>query len=118
MKNEKFEEKKRGIELLFKFFLVIYIIEIIGYLLFKLLYVFHIAQVDIFNMTAFVVLIVCAAFMYLAIRLSQSRSFWAGIIGVLVGVIQILSGAIISIVLGVLLVFDSIFYLVNYQKKS
>lgn len=118
MKNEKFEEKKRGIELLFKFFLVIYIIEIIGYLLFKLLYVFHIAQVDIFNMTAFVVLIVCAAFMYLAIRLSRSRSFWAGIIGVFVGVIQILSGAIISIVLGVLLVFDSIFYLANYQKKS
>ena len=117
MGNEAFEKRRRGIQLLFTIMFWMILVEVFGYVLFKAFYALGISTVDIFNLKDFILLLISLAFMLFSTRLASSGNIFAGIIGIIVATIQILFGGIVGQIIGVLLVIDSVLYVINYNKK-
>lgn len=112
---EKFEKRRKGVELLFDIIFWFYLIEIIGYIVFKVLYIAGIATVDIFNLGEFLILLLGLGLMFCSARLAHDGKIAAGIIGIIVAVFQVLFGDILGFIIGLLLGIDSIMYLISYK---
>ena len=80
---EKFEKRRKGVELLFDIIFWFYLIEIIGYIVFKVLYIAGIATVDIFNLGEFLILLLGLGLMFCSARLAHDGKIAAGIIGII-----------------------------------
>ncbi|MEE3343308.1 MAG: hypothetical protein VZS44_04370 [Bacilli bacterium] len=107
-KKENFEKRRKGVETLFDIIFLIILIETIAYLC--LGYVKN-------NPSYFVSLLIVTCCMFAAVILARKGHIAAGIIGIIIAVIQVLGGNLISLGIGLLLGTDSIMYLIDYNKK-
>lgn len=108
-KKNNLEKRRKGIEFLFDiifwFMLIITIEEIIEYIvgsnnLFSLLFV----------IIPLIIIFFCA-------RLAHMGNIYAGIFGIVIGTFLFLLREIIFSIIGLLLVIDSIMYIMAYSKK-
>lgn len=117
MSNGNFEKRRKEVETIFDIIFWFYLLEIIGYIVFEILYATGIASIDIFEMKEFVALLVGLCLMAISARLAHKGHIAAGIIGIIVALIQVFFGGTIGLAIGLFLGIDSIMYLINYNKK-
>lgn len=117
MKKVSFEKRRKDVESLFKVYFVLHLGAILVEVLLKVLYETGHASVDTFDIKEFLILVGCAVFMFINIRLAKKGHIAAGIIGLIVGVFEIMYGSILGLILGVLVTVCSVAYLLAYNKK-
>ena len=110
MAQGNFEKRKKGVELVFK---CLFWLNLISALIFVLLMIFGEQAVLLYPVIVFGI---AAVLMFFAAKLAHSGHIAAGIIGIIVGLFEFSGGSILSTIIGILLLIDSILYLVNYKK--
>ena len=111
MAQGDFEKRRKGVESIFKglFWLNIILAIGLGVLMF-------IGQTDIL-IYPIVVYCVAAVLMFFTSRLAHKGSLAAGIIGIIVGLLELSAASVLSTIIGILLLIDSILYIVYYKKQ-
>lgn len=116
MSKHGFEKRRKGVELIFDIIFWVNLITLIGAVIFKVLYLLKVASADIITISNLVVYLIISLFMFFAAKLAHNGNVFAGILGILVAILEIIFAGILWKVVGVLLLIDSIMYLVNYKK--
>ncbi len=117
MANKKFENRQKGIILLFEILFIYQTACLIVALLLKLAFMAHIATVDTYTSAEIYGYLEAALLAFCVARLARNGDFVAGVIGIIIGIISLIFGGILWQPIGALLLVDSILYLVNYKKK-
>ncbi len=117
MKNAKFEKRRKAVEGIFDCIFWFYLIEIIVSIGFKVAYGIGKASVDIFDLKSYIILLIGLCFMFFSSRLAHKGHIAAGIIGMIVGLIQFFFGKVFGVIIGLILLIDSIMYLLCFEKK-
>ena len=117
-KSEKFEKRRKSVETIFDIIFIFQVLGLIISIVFKVLFITGIASVDVSPVLGIVIDAVFAAFTFLCARLAHHGHIAAGIIGIIVALSEIILAGILWKIVGILLLIDSILYLVNYSKKA
>ena len=102
-KENNFEIRRKGVELVF-----------------DLMFFFTLISTfitDISSATTLIIRILTLIILFICTRLAHTGNIFAGIIGIIIGIIEFLYSGLIFQLLGGLLIIDSIMYLLLYYKK-
>ena len=130
MEKEKFEKSKKGLLGLFKFLASINLI--LGIFMLFLVASNHFSDfnaantLDKYNMLKLLegfIYLVIAGYAYLCVKMAKKDSKYAGINGIILGILymvfhNIVYSNLIGIILGIIIIFDSIKYLVHYKEAK
>lgn len=118
MENKNFEKRKKGIIITFN---VIFWLSLANFVLQILIAIFGslaIGKIDLSNYVDLLSYTITTIFMFTSIKLARNGSIGAGIIGVTIAIIEILFAGVVWKIIGILLLIDSIIYLIEYNKKN
>lgn len=118
MENNEFEKRRKGVEKLFDIIFWIQLIGLILAVVLKVLYLTGKTEVDLYSYQVLAINVALLIFIFIATRLAKKGHIAAGIIGIIVGVVEIISGGIVGFIIGMLLLIDSIMFLTNYKKAK
>ncbi len=120
MENNRFEKRKKGIINILNIMLWAGIIGLAGQIFFKILYLLNLIKYDLtdYTLVGYIISIIYVVFMFFSVNLAKKGSMAAGIIGIVMGIMEILLGGLIWKIFGALLVIDSIIYLIYYNKTK
>ncbi len=103
MEKNEFEKRRKGVEKLF-----------------DILFWFQLGKIetDVYSYEVLAVNAGLLVLLFIATRLAKKGHIAAGILGIIVGIVEIIAGGIGGVIIGVLLLIDSIMFLVNYKKAK
>jgi len=114
--KQSFEKRRKGVELIFDIIFWVNLLTLIGAIIFKVLYLLKIASVDIISISDLVVYLITALVLFFAARMAHNGNVLAGILGIFVAALEIIFAGLLWKIVGILLLIDSVMYLVNYKK--
>lgn len=117
MDNKKFEKRRKGVEIIFDIIFWFNLISLIVSIAFKIFYLTGKASVDTITYQELAINVVTVIFIFVCSRLAHKGNIAAGIIGVIIAILEIMLAGILWKLIGVLLLIDSIMYLINYKKQ-
>lgn len=119
MKKSKLEKRKKGIIDALSAMLWFGVFYVGGETILKILYLTNVLKYDIteYTLLSYVISFVYLGVMFLCVKLAKKGSMYAGVLGIIIGILNILYSGIIWEIIGALLLIDSIMYLINYNKK-
>ena len=115
---DDFEVRRKGVETVFDILFFLGVFEVLGYGLFKVLYILGIATFDVISFTEIIVSIILCGMMFICTRLAHKGYLTAGIFGIIVALFYLIFGGVFLKILGVLLLCDSILYLFKYKNND
>lgn len=119
MEKNKFKKRRKSVVDIFNAIFWCGVIEVAGEIIFKILYLTNVLKYDVteYTLLSYVISFVYLGVMFLCVKLAKKGSIYAGVLGIIVGILEILIAGLIWKFIGALLLLDSIMYLVNYNKK-
>lgn len=117
MEKNDFEKRRKGVETLFDVIFWFQLIGLIIAIVLKILYKTGTINTDLYSYKVLAINFGFLVFLFFATRLAKKGHIAAGIIGLIVGIGELISGGLTGTILGILLIIDSILFLVNYKKK-
>ncbi len=117
MKKINFENRSKAMEKLFDIIFWIQFIAVIMAIVYKILYLKGIVKSDPYTYQIIAINIGYLIFLFISTRLAKKGHVVAGIIGIIVGIGEFITGEILGIILYLLLFINSISYLDEYYKK-
>lgn len=116
MSEEKFEKRRKGVEILLDIIFIFNLIALFVMGIYKVSYLTGKASIDMFTNKEIVIHIITTIFLYVSTRLAHKGHILAGFIGIFIAITEILLAGIIWKFVGILLLIDSIVYFVEYKK--
>jgi len=118
-KNNKFEKRKKGVVDVFRAIFWVGVIQVTYETIFRILYFTNLIKYDVtnWNSLAYIISFVYLGVVFLCVRLAKKGSVYAGVLGIIFGVVEILVAGTLWKFIGAVLLIDSIMYLVHYNKK-
>lgn len=113
MKNKKIDFIYKVFDFLYYWYLFYSILIIAD----DILQLIGVINFDSYTNIQLVFTIIFTVIMYFTKILVHKKSNWAGIIGIIVAILNILFSGIVWKILGAFLLVNSIIYLVNYNKN-
>lgn len=111
--EKKLEKRRKGVETIFDMMFMMFIIMVI--------IEWILGEID-FSTTRGIILAIyltgATVLTFIAARLAHHGKISAGVIGIIVGCIAILSRGILDIIAGVLLLIDSVLFIINYENAK
>lgn len=118
MQKKDFEKRRKAIELFFDIIFWANLIGIIISVFFKVAYLTGLATVDIINYSELISNAIGLILIFIATRLAHSGHIAAGIIGIVVAILESIFAGMLGQVVGIFLGIDSVMYLINYKMKK
>ena len=118
MAKNKLEARRHGLEVLFRTLFWVQLVVFIMAVVIKILYKTGHCKIDLYSTSALIIAAVIIVFYYIATVLAKKGNIAAPIIGIFVGIVYVfvLSG-VVEIIIGTLLLVDSILFIVYASKK-
>lgn len=119
MEKNKFEKRRKGVVEIFNAIFWFGVIGVAGEIILKIFYLTNVLKYDLTEYTImnYVISFIYLGIMFFCVKLAKKGSIYAGVLGIIFGILEILIAGILWKIIGALLLFDSIMYLVNYNKK-
>ena len=117
MSEEKFEKRRKGVEILLDIIFLFNLISLFVMGIFKVLYLNGQASVDMYNYKQIIIQCIVTVLLYISTRLAHNGHILAGFIGVFIAIVEILLAGVIWKLVGIVLLIDSIVYFIEYKKK-
>lgn len=118
-KNNKFEKRKKGVVDVFRAIFWVGVIQVAYETIFRILYFTNLIKYDVtnWNTLAYIISFVYLGVVFLCVKLAKKGSVYAGVLGIIFGIVEILVAGTLWKFIGIVLLIDSIMYLVHYNKK-
>ena len=117
MAKTDFEKRRKSVEKLFNVIFWIQLVAVVAAIILKILYLTDSISEDLFTYVQIIVNIGVVIVLFIATRLAKSGNKAAGIIGIITGIVLFVAEGLMGNILGILLLIDSILFLVNFNKK-
>ncbi|MBQ1551051.1 MAG: hypothetical protein IIZ67_03020 [Bacilli bacterium] len=118
MEKNEFEKRRKGVEKLFDILFWFQLVLLVLAIVLKVLYLLGKVEIDVYSYTTLAINAGLLVFLFIATRLAKKGHIAAGIIGIIVGIVEIIAGGTVGVIIGLLLLIDSIMFLVNYNKAK
>ena len=118
MKNDNFEKKKKNMIITFSVMFLLGLANFVIQIIITILDCLIVEKLDLSNFPNVLIYAIITIFMFISIKLLRNNSISAGIIGIILAIIEILFAGVVWKLIGILLLVDSIIYLVDFNKKN
>jgi len=120
MENNKFESKQKSIVKIFNIIFWCGVIGVAYEIIFKILFLTNIINHDVteYTLLHYIISFIYLGVMFACVKFAKKGSIYAGILGIIVGILEILVAGLLWEIIGAILIVDSIVYLVNYNKSK
>lgn len=115
-KKVSFENSRKTVETIFDLIYWFGIISLGLAILLEILHKTGTPNIYTVSTKSVIVTAISTAIMYYSARLAHKGKLAAGIIGIIVSVLYIISNNLLNLILGIILLVDSILYIVNFKR--